>query len=117
MKLLIFSVGAVLTPVFVGGAQAQLGSNDTLRPPRAATSFWYANLDRRTPNVRGYAPDLDGDDSYAVYKEVSPSGGGEAIQEAINAGTNGARRHGQWFASQPRVCRSARKQWEAMLTR
>jgi len=71
---------------------------------RAPTSFWYANIDHTSAAVRGYAPDLDGDHTYAVYKEVSPSGGGQAIQEAINSGSNGARRHGMWFASQPRVC-------------
>ncbi|KAK3904930.1 glycoside hydrolase [Staphylotrichum tortipilum] len=70
--------------------------------PRQASSFWYSNIDHTTGNVRGYAPDLDGDYVYQVYKAVAP-GDGAGIQAAINAGTNGAQRHGQWFASQPRV--------------
>ncbi|KAK0736744.1 pectin lyase fold/virulence factor [Apiosordaria backusii] len=69
---------------------------------RAASSFWYANIDHVTGNVRGFAPDLDGDFTYPIHKAVTP-GDGAAIQAAINEGTNGARRHGQWFASQPRV--------------
>lgn len=69
---------------------------------RQTTSFWYANMDH-TGNARGYAPDLDGDYQYAVYKAVAP-GDGDGIQRAINEGTNGATRHGQWLASQPRVC-------------
>jgi len=68
---------------------------------RQTTSFWYANMDH-TGNARGYAPDLDGDYQYAVYKAVAP-GDGAGIQQAINEGTNGATRHGQWLASQPRV--------------
>ncbi|KAH7161867.1 family 55 glycoside hydrolase [Dactylonectria macrodidyma] len=68
---------------------------------RAASGFWYAAVDH-TGEYRGYAPDLDGDYTYEVYKAVE-AGDGSAIQDAINAGTNGARRHGQWLASQPRV--------------
>ncbi|KAK6828307.1 glycoside hydrolase family 55 protein [Apiospora arundinis] len=66
-----------------------------------ATGFWYANMDH-TGNSRGYAPDLDQDFNYAVYKAVK-AGDGNGIQAAINDGTNGAKRHGQWLASQPRV--------------
>ena len=73
--------------------------------PRQASSFWYSNIDHTTGNVRGFAPDLDGDWVYEVYKAVRP-GDGAGIQAAINSGTNGASRHGQWFASQPRVCNS-----------
>lgn len=65
-----------------------------------ATSFWYANMDH-TGTYRGYAPDLDGDYNYAVYKTVQP-GNGASIQAAIND-DNGKTRHGQWLASQPRV--------------
>lgn len=65
-----------------------------------ATSFWYANMDH-TGQYRGYAPDLDGDNTYAVYKVIQP-GDGAAIQAAIND-DNGKARHGQWLASQPRV--------------
>ncbi|KAK3319669.1 family 55 glycoside hydrolase [Cercophora scortea] len=68
---------------------------------KRATSFWYSNFDHVSA-VRGYAPDLDGDYNYAVYKAVAP-GDGAGIQTAINSGTNGATRHTQWFASQPRV--------------
>lgn len=67
-----------------------------------ATGYWYANMDH-TGNARGYAPDLDQDYNYAVYKAVK-TGDGNGIQAAINDGTNGAKRHGQWLASQPRVC-------------
>ena len=72
-------------------------------PRDAATSYWYANIDHTSVPVRGYAPDLDGDDVYAIHKVVSPGGGGAAIQAAIREGTGGAMRHGMWFASQPRV--------------
>lgn len=68
---------------------------------KRATSFWYPNMDH-AGQARGYAPDLDGDYSYPVYKSVD-SGDGDAIQRAIN-NNNGASRHGQWLASQPRVC-------------
>jgi hypothetical protein len=66
------------------------------------TSFWYANIDHTSANVRGFAPDLDGDYVYEVYRAVNP-GDGAGIQAAINSATNGATRHGEWFASQPRV--------------
>lgn len=66
------------------------------------TRFWYSNIDHNTRPVRGFAPDLDGDVDYAVFKAVKP-GDGASIQAAINSGTNGAKRHGLWFASQPRV--------------
>ncbi|KAL1839257.1 hypothetical protein VTJ49DRAFT_1694 [Mycothermus thermophilus] len=68
----------------------------------ASSSFWYANIDHTTAGIRGYAPDLDGDNAYDVFRAV-PAGDGAAIQPAILNGTNGARRHGMWFASQPRV--------------
>ncbi|KAK4119685.1 glycoside hydrolase family 55 protein [Parathielavia appendiculata] len=71
-------------------------------PRQAGTSFWYANIDHTSANVRGYAPDLDGDYVYEVYRAVSP-GDGASIQAAINSATNGNTRHGKWFASQPRV--------------
>ncbi|CAM1510755.1 Fc.00g082680.m01.CDS01 [Cosmosporella sp. VM-42] len=67
---------------------------------KRATSFWYANMDH-TGNNRGYAPDLDGDYSYAVYK-AAQAGNGASIQTAINDDA-GKSRHGQWLASQPRV--------------
>jgi hypothetical protein len=66
------------------------------------TGFWYANIDHTSANVRGYAPDLDNDYSYEVFRAVTP-GDGPGIQKAINEATNGAKRHGQWLASQPRV--------------
>ncbi|KAB5545810.1 pectin lyase fold/virulence factor [Coniochaeta sp. 2T2.1] len=68
---------------------------------RRATSFWYANMDH-TGNARGYAPDLDPDFSYPVFMAAT-AGDGASIQRAINAGSNGASRHSQWLASQPRV--------------
>lgn len=66
----------------------------------------YANMDH-TGQYRGYAPDLDPDFSYPVFMAAT-AGDGSSIQRAINAGTNGATRHSQWLASQPRVrpCRS-----------
>lgn len=105
VRVSALSAMAALSSLFFG-ALAQFESNTTLHQlqARAPTSFWYANIDHTSAAVRGYAPDLDGDHTYAVYKEVSPSGGGQAIQDAINSGSNGARRHGMWFASQPRVC-------------
>ncbi|KAL2268043.1 hypothetical protein VTJ83DRAFT_2889 [Remersonia thermophila] len=69
---------------------------------QSPSSFWYANIDHTTTGIRGYAPDLDGDQAYNVFTAV-PSGDGAAIQAAILNGTNGERRHGMWFASQPRV--------------
>ena len=66
-----------------------------------ATNFWYANMDH-TGQYRGYAPNLGTDYTYPVFKAVSP-GDGAGIQRAINEATNGAQRHGQWLASQPRV--------------
>lgn len=70
---------------------------------KLATASWYSDIDHTSGNVRGYAPDLDGDFAYPVYKAVAP-GDGAGIQSAINAGTlPNTQRHGQWFASQPRV--------------
>ncbi|KAJ4288296.1 hypothetical protein N0V88_007334 [Collariella sp. IMI 366227] len=66
------------------------------------SQFWYANIDHTSKNIRGFAPDLDGDDNYEIFRAVAP-GDGSGIQAAINAGTNGSTRHGMWFASQPRV--------------
>lgn len=71
-------------------------------PAKRTTSFWYSNVDH-TGQYRGYAPDLDGDYTYAVYKAVQP-GDGAGIQTAIND-DDGNTRHGQWLASQPRVSR------------
>ncbi|KAI1085519.1 glycoside hydrolase family 55 protein [Whalleya microplaca] len=68
---------------------------------KRATNFWYANMDH-TGEYRGYAPDLDQDYTYPVFKSVNP-GDGAAIQSAINDADNGISRHGQWLASQPRV--------------
>ncbi|KAF7558719.1 hypothetical protein G7046_g5446 [Stylonectria norvegica] len=53
-----------------------------------------------TGSYRGYAPDLDGDYTYQVYKAVQ-SGNGASIQAAINDDA-GNSRHGEWLASQPR---------------
>lgn len=59
-------------------------------------------MDHSNRQIRGFAPDLDGDLDYEVYRAVKP-GDGAGIQAAINAATNGSSRHGMWFASQPRV--------------
>lgn len=66
-----------------------------------ASTFWYANMDH-TGNARGYAPDLDDDYNYPVYKAVEAGDGG-SIQDVITSASNGEKRHGQWLASQPRV--------------
>ena len=66
-----------------------------------ATDFWYAAMDH-TGDFRGIAPHLDDADAYEVFKTVE-SGDGGAIQNAIDAGTNGNGRHQQWLASEPRV--------------
>ncbi|KAL2015322.1 hypothetical protein VTK56DRAFT_5804 [Thermocarpiscus australiensis] len=102
-------VAAVLSAAYFGavaaspapkaGADAAKSSN---QGKRAESSFWYANIDHFNGTVRGYAPDLDGDYVYQVFWAVTP-GDGAGIQTAINAATNGATRHGEWLASQPRV--------------
>ncbi|KAK3346044.1 glycoside hydrolase family 55 protein [Lasiosphaeria hispida] len=97
VRISYFTAAAVNIVTLVGGVTAAPTDK------RASTSFWYANLNHTGDGVRGFAPDLDGDLSYSVYKEVTPGGGGAAIQAAINDGTGGAKRHGQWLASQPRV--------------
>ncbi|KAK7958621.1 glycoside hydrolase family 55 protein [Apiospora saccharicola] len=95
----VLAVRAIASPLVaatdndINGTYADLASR--------ATGFWYANMDH-TGNARGYAPHLDQDYNYAVFKAVK-AGDGAGIQAAINEGTNGAKRHGQWLASQPRV--------------
>ncbi|KAM7211036.1 glycoside hydrolase family 55 protein [Rhypophila decipiens] len=67
-----------------------------------ASAFWYNQIDHTTANVRGYAPDLDPDYSYPIYRAVS-AGDGAGIQRAIDDATNpGSSRNNLWFASQPR---------------
>src|SRR5690242_2697081 len=96
------SLAAVLTTNWFAAAVALPAPEQALDPRQTnKTSFWYANIDH-TSSVRGYAPDLDGDYVYEVFRAVAP-GDGAGIQAAINAATNGATRHGQWLASQPRV--------------
>lgn len=96
------AVQAVVASPLAVVAGAEIEVNDThLDLASRATGYWYANMDH-TGNARGYAPDLDKDYNYAVYKAVK-AGDGNGIQAAINDGTDGAKRHGQWLASQPRV--------------
>ncbi|KAK4235025.1 glycoside hydrolase [Achaetomium macrosporum] len=95
-------VQIALVAAVLSAACAAADSNRTYHAAAAKTSFWYANIDHTSANVRGYAPDLDGDYSYEVFRSVAP-GDGAGIQKAINEATNGATRHGQWLASQPRV--------------
>jgi len=92
----------IAVATLLGGAAAAAGAPHLPRQT-PTTSYWYANIDHTSEPVRGYAPDLDGDDVYAIHKVVSPGGGGGAIQAAIREGTGGAMRHGMWFASQPRA--------------
>ncbi|CAJ2505944.1 Uu.00g000740.m01.CDS01 [Anthostomella pinea] len=89
--------------VLLAGASASPTVKDNGSTPLAkrATSFWYANMDH-TGNARGYAPDLDNDFTYPVFMAVN-AGDGAGIQKAINDAGNGASRHPQWLASQPRV--------------
>ena len=90
-----------LPPAGSGAAAATAAPHLPRQAP--TSSYWYANIDHTSGPVRGYAPDLDGDNVYAIHKVVSPGGGGAAIQAAIREGTGGALRHGMWFASQPRA--------------
>ncbi|KAH7035656.1 glycoside hydrolase family 55 protein [Microdochium trichocladiopsis] len=102
MARVLLLAASLLAATFTTASPVQGASSSVSHDEkRQSTSFWYANMDH-TGNPRGYAPDLDGDFSYAVYKAVAP-GDGAGIQRAINEGTNGATRHGQWLASQPRV--------------
>ena len=97
MKLTLTAVIAVL----LGAATAAPAAESNGLPKRAATSFWYANMDH-TGTPRGFAPDLDGGDfNYPVFLAATP-GDGASIQRAINAGGQGPRQT-QWLASQPRV--------------
>ena len=99
----LFVKGALAAPSLFPPALNLSSDHDNLLSKRA-TSYWYSNIDHFTGEVRGYAPDLDGDHVYEVFKAVN-AGEGAAIQAAINSATNGATRHGKWFASQPRVSR------------
>jgi hypothetical protein len=96
------SLAALLATAWLGVASASPTLQPVVGPRQAQTSFWYANIDHTSANIRGFAPDLDGDYVYEVFRAVAP-GDGAGIQTAINAATNGSTRHGQWFASQPRV--------------
>jgi hypothetical protein len=96
------SLATVLATTWLGVAVGSPTPQPALDTRQAQTSFWYANIDHTSGNVRGFAPDLDGDYVYEVFRAVTP-GDGAGIQTAINAATNGNTRHGQWFASQPRV--------------
>lgn len=87
------------------------GEDGTSNVSKRATSSWYPNMDH-SGSARGYAPDLDSDFTYPVFKSVNP-GDGAGIQTAINAGTNGATRHGKWLASQPRVSSPRRRKVES----
>ncbi|RYP77304.1 hypothetical protein DL769_003453 [Monosporascus sp. CRB-8-3] len=91
----LLAARALASPVPEGDGAAK-------NAPRQATSFWYANMDH-TGQYRGYAPGLDNSDSYPVFVSVNPGDGGAGIQRAINDASNGATRHGQWLASEPRV--------------
>lgn len=99
MRLLAVVASAAACFASVAASPAQ-----KLAARQASTSFWYSNIDH-TSAVRGYAPDLDGDYNYQIYNAVAPGASAAAIQAAINSGSNGNARHGQWFASQPRVIR------------
>jgi hypothetical protein len=97
-------LGLALYVTAVSSTPAQQTTNETEVSQdifERATNFWYANMDH-TGQYRGYAPNLGSDYTYPVFKAVSP-GDGAGIQRAINEATNGAQRHGQWLASQPRV--------------
>lgn len=93
---------ALAAPSIDTSVSASFNLTNTQAVADRPTKFWYSNIDHSTGQVRGFAPDLDGDINYEVFKAVRP-GDGAGIQAAINSGTNGAKRHGMWFASQPRV--------------
>ncbi|KAK2590242.1 hypothetical protein QQS21_012073 [Conoideocrella luteorostrata] len=101
---------AALTAVLAivaSGSPASLGNDArdiksiTSKVAASGTSFWYANMDHTSGDVRGYAPDLEGDYTYPVYVAVNP-GDGNAIQDAIDQ-NQGGQRKSQWWASQTRV--------------
>ncbi|KAK4184355.1 glycoside hydrolase [Podospora australis] len=94
--------GVSASPTITQPGNTAANGEENVAKRQVSTSFWYANIDHVSGDVRGFAPDLDGDYVYEVYKPVTP-GNGASIQAAINAGTNGAQRNGKWFASQPRV--------------
>ncbi|KAI0150533.1 glycoside hydrolase family 55 protein [Xylariaceae sp. FL1272] len=97
--LSLFLALATATPT--PSPSADVGADGTMLAERAATSFWYANMDH-TGSARGYAPELDGDYSYPVFMAVA-AGDGAGIQAAINAADNGGTRNSQWLSAQPRV--------------
>lgn len=67
----------------------------------ADSAFWYSKMDHEGGNARGYAPDLENDQTYPVYMAVNASDG-NGIQNAIDD-NRGRERLPQWWASQPRV--------------
>jgi hypothetical protein len=95
------AAASLLTAVFAAPSALPVDSKADLKE-RATTSFWYANMDH-TGDYRGYAPDLDGDYTYPVYKAVSAGASASDIQTAINDAGNGSERNSEWLASQPRV--------------
>ncbi len=102
---MVGSVVSVIAGLFLAGALASPvpgGEGSAMNAPRQASSYWYANMDH-TGQYRGYAPGLDNSNSYQVFVSVKPEDGGAGIQKAINDASNGASRHGQWLASEPRV--------------
>jgi hypothetical protein len=93
-------LAAVFAFLLSGASAIPAFDNGNTNLSKRATTFWYANMDH-TGQYRGYAPDLDPDFSYPVFVAVT-AGDGASIQTAINSG-DGANRHGEWLASQPRV--------------
>src|SRR5277367_6707027 len=89
----MMKLAAFLGLLLVGASALSAPENENANLSKRATSFWYANMDH-TGQYRGYAPDLDPDFSYPVFKAVNP-GDGASIQTAINSG-DGANRHGEW---------------------
>ncbi len=111
----MFNMRSLAAALSAAACLGVVGASPARQPPttgavssrQTASTFWYSNIDH-TSAVRGYAPDLDSDYSYQVYRAVAPGSGAAAIQAAIYSGSNGNARHGKWFASQPRVCISLR---------
>lgn len=93
--------GMATTSSAASSHDARAIRNSTSKVAAASTSFWYANMDH-VGATRGYAPDLDKDYTYDVFKTVN-SGDGRAIQATIDD-NNGKERMSQWWASQTRVC-------------
>ena len=105
--LKVTAAAALALALALGGACASPACGRNLAAEGMATgtsNFWYPDMNHGF-HSHSYAPDLDNDYKYEVYRAVAP-GDGDGIQLAIND-NNSKKRHGMWLASQPRVCSRA----------